>query len=73
MHPIIIGSVCVLFSSSHRTIKAGNYFSTLPRLLLAAAMTRGYIYPSQKNVQWINAPLIAGDVLTNGPDFKSIK
>lgn len=45
MHPIIIWSVCVLFLSSHRTIKAGNYFSTLPRLLLAASLTRDYIYP----------------------------
>lgn len=45
MHPIIIWSVCVLFLSSHRTIKAGNYFSTLPWLLLAASPTRDYIYP----------------------------
>lgn len=33
------------FLSSHRTIKAGNYFSTLPWLLLAASPTRDYIYP----------------------------
>lgn len=33
------------FLSSHRTIKAGNYFSTLPWLLLAASATRDYIYP----------------------------
>lgn len=33
------------FLSSHRTIKAGNYFSTLPGLLLAASPTRDYIYP----------------------------
>ena len=33
------------FLSSHRTIKAGNYFSTLPCLLLAASLTRDYIYP----------------------------
>lgn len=70
MHPIIIWSVCVLFSSSHRTIKAGNYFSTLARLLLAAAMTRDCIYPSQKkNVQWINAPLVPGDAVENRLGF----
>lgn len=58
------------FSSSHRTIKAGNYFSTLPRLLLAAALTRDYIYPLQKIVQWINAPLIPVDPVANWPRLK---
>lgn len=33
------------FLSSHRTIKAGNYFSALLRLPLADPGTRDYIYP----------------------------
>lgn len=45
MHPIIIWSVCTFFLSTHRTINAGNYFSKLPQLQLAALATRDYILP----------------------------
>jgi len=42
---LLYGVYVYFFLSSHRTIKAGNYFSTLPLLLLAASVTRDYIYP----------------------------